>query len=96
MEFAGELHDFVKKDVVRWYPDLHSHVSVTLVEAGAHLLGTFHSSIVDYVEKTFKNRSVEVLTGVSVKQVTENVAHLSNGTDLPFGMMVWSTGVKQV
>jgi NADH dehydrogenase FAD-containing subunit len=93
VEFAGELHDFVKKDVLRWFPDLHSHVTVTLVEAGAHLLGNFNSQIVDYTETLFKKRQVDVLTGVSVKVVHEDVAHLSNGIELPFGLMVWSTGV---
>lgn len=79
VEFAGELHDFVTKDVLRWFPDLHSHVTVTLVEAGAHLLGNFNSSIVDYTESLFRKRKVNVLTGVAVKKVQEDVAYLSNG-----------------
>jgi NADH dehydrogenase FAD-containing subunit len=80
VEFAGELYDFVNKDVLRWFPDLHSHVTVTIVEASGHLLGTFHSQIVEYVEKALKNRKIEVLTGVAVKKIEENVAELSNGT----------------
>ena len=56
IEFAGELYDFVKNDILRWYPDLQGVVKVTVVEASGHLLGTFHSTIVDYVESTFKKR----------------------------------------
>lgn len=43
IEFAGELYDFVKKDVIRWYPDLHSYITVTVVEASGHVLGTFNT-----------------------------------------------------
>ena len=43
IEFASELYDFVKKDVIRWYPDLHASITVTLVEASGHILGTFHN-----------------------------------------------------
>ena len=94
MEFAGELYDFVTKDVLRWFPDLRSHVTVSVVEAGGHLLGTFHTSIVDYVETTFKRRKIDVMTGIAVKEIKDNVALLSNGQELQFGLLVWSTGVK--
>jgi NADH dehydrogenase FAD-containing subunit len=67
-----------------------------VVEAGGHLLGSFHSSIVEYVETIFKNRKIELLTGIAVKKVKDNVACLSDGKELPFGLMVWSTGIKQV
>lgn len=69
VEFAGELYDFVTKDVSRWYPDLHSHISVTMVEASGHVLGTFHTNIIDYVEKSFKKRKIDVLTNVAVKEI---------------------------
>jgi NADH dehydrogenase FAD-containing subunit len=52
---------------------------VTLVEASGHILGTFHNQIVDYVEKLFKNRDINVMTSISVKEVKDNVAILSNG-----------------
>ena len=28
VEFAGELHDFLTTDVIRWFPDLKSDVKV--------------------------------------------------------------------
>jgi NADH dehydrogenase FAD-containing subunit len=53
VEFAAELHDFITHDVVRWYPDLKGAARVTIIEASGHLLGSFHSRIVNYVEKSF-------------------------------------------
>ena len=69
MEFASELHDFLRKDVHRWYPDLEDVVSVTLIEASDHLLGTFDKRLVDYVSTLFKQRHVRVLTDTTVTKV---------------------------
>jgi len=33
VEFAGELYSFLKKDVVKWYPEFKDMVEVELVEA---------------------------------------------------------------
>lgn len=38
VEFAGELRDFLKRDLSKWYPDLFKHVSVHLI-GGSHILG---------------------------------------------------------
>ena len=69
IEFTSELFDFLTRDVVRWYPDLDTRYppdhpafyqlylsshSVTLIEAGKHLLGSFDESLSGYVERLFK------------------------------------------
>jgi NADH:ubiquinone reductase (H+-translocating) len=97
IEFASELHDFLTQDVARCYADLLPFVKVVVVEASGHILGTFKSSLVDYVERLFVSRRIEVRTGTTVNAVEQgNIAVLGDGTRLPFGMMVWSTGIKQV
>lgn len=97
VEFASELHDFLMQDVARCYSDLLPYVKVVVVEASGHILGSFKSSLVDYVEKLFKSRSIEVKTNTTVNAIVDgNIAVLGDGTRVPFGMMVWSTGIKQV
>lgn len=96
IEFASELHDFLTEDVSKWYPDLKNYIRVVVVEASGHILGTFKESLVHYVEKLFLSRNIELRTQTTVKEVQYNVAHLGNGEVLPFGVMVWSTGIKQV
>jgi NADH dehydrogenase FAD-containing subunit len=97
VEFASELHDFLTMDVARWYADLLPYVRVVVVEASGHILGSFKSSLVDYVEKLFRSRRIDVRANTSVKAIEDDhVAVLGDGTRLPFGLMVWSTGIKQV
>ena len=96
VEFAAELYDFLKKDVSRLYPDLHKHCQVKLVEASGNILGSFQHSLVGYVDKLFHSRNIKVLTNTAVKSVDAYTATLSDGNQISFGLMVWSTGIKQV
>jgi NADH dehydrogenase/NADH:ubiquinone reductase (non-electrogenic) len=96
IEFASELYDFLQDDVSRWYPDLYPLAKVKIVEASGHILGSFNSGLVSYVEKLFSSRHIDVLTGTVVSKIEDNVAHLSDGTNVKFGLAVWSTGIKQV
>lgn len=38
VEFAAELHDFVKEDLVKLYPAAKELVKITLLEAADHIL----------------------------------------------------------
>lgn len=51
-------------------------MSVTLIEASDHILGTFDAKLVEYVSKLFAQRRIRVLTGSSVARVEKNVCFL--------------------
>lgn len=104
-EFTSELHDFLVKDVVKWYPDLVEHIQISLLEAGPGLLGPFDRALGEYYEAELqKQPEISVMTGSAVTAVEENseqgwhstVAKLADGNEIPFGMMVWSAGLAPV
>ena len=45
VEFAGELNDFIKKDMKKWYPELYLESKVKIIEVGKALLSTFGKDI---------------------------------------------------
>jgi len=106
IEFASELHDFLQHDVLRCYSHLSPLVKIVVVEASGHLLGSFKESLVGYVEALFRSRKIDVRLGTTVTAVETQkiegaegqgcVAVLGDGKRLPFGLMVWSTGIRQV
>eukprot|EP01032_Pedospumella_encystans_P012913 gene12913-14903_t len=97
IEFSSELYDFLAEDVARLYPDLLPHVSVHIIEATGQILGSFHAALVKYVEKLFASRAINMWLNTSVTGVEDGcIAVLDDGTRLPFGLMVWSTGIQQV
>lgn len=83
---------FFIRDIHKWYPEMEHYVSVSLIEAGRKLLPGFEQSLSDYCLKTYKKRNVDVRMGVSVKEVKRDVMVLSDGSEVPYGLGVWSTG----
>jgi len=107
-EFTTELHDFLRADVSRWYPQLAPLCSVTMVEAGSSILSSFDKALISYYERSLESRGIQVRTGSAVTAVNGSEcdeagnassvtsATLSDGTELPFGMLVWSAGLAPV
>lgn len=105
-EFVAELYDFVTTDIKKLYPELVKYVDVSLVEAGNTLLGPFDSKLQDYTKSLFDSRDIHVRLSTSVTGVEDyegegfrfpaRKALLSDGSELPFGTMVWSAGLEPV
>ena len=91
VELAGELRDFAVQDIKRLCLEASSLFNVTLVEA-AQLVGGFDASLRRYVERSLMSSHVGVLKGV-VKEVLEDRILLTDGSEVPYGTLVWSTGV---
>ncbi|KAL3148596.1 hypothetical protein ABBQ38_014024 [Trebouxia sp. C0009 RCD-2024] len=91
VEFAGELSDFINKDLRRLDNGRASEMRVTLIEA-QQLLGTFDAPLREYAANKLNRQGVHLLKGM-VKELTPTEAHLSTGEVLPYGIAVWSTGV---
>ncbi|KAE9613512.1 putative oxidoreductase [Lupinus albus] len=91
VEFSGELSDFVMKDVHERYTHVKDYVQVTLIEAN-EILSSFDLSLRQYATKHLTKSGVHLKRGV-VKEVHSKKIVLSDGTDVPYGLLVWSTGV---
>jgi NADH:ubiquinone reductase (non-electrogenic) len=94
VEFAGELSDFFWEDLRHYFPTIPvNEVRFTLVEASTTILGAFHKALVDHAMVTIKRQGVDIRTHSLVKEVRKNEVHLADGTVIPCGLIVWSTGV---
>ncbi|GFR52047.1 hypothetical protein Agub_g14566, partial [Astrephomene gubernaculifera] len=91
VEVAGELTDFIHKELRNLYPDRARAMRITLVEA-RELLGTFDASLREYAARKLMRRGVALRKGV-VQELTEREVVLKDGAVLPYGLCIWSTGV---
>ena len=91
VEFGGELADFVNKDLNKIDPDRARDVRITLIEAN-ELLGSFDARLREYAAKKLISAGVHLVKGI-VKEVRETELELLDGSVIPFGCCVWSTGV---
>nr|UER43489.1 NAD(P)H dehydrogenase B2 [Viscum album] len=98
VEFAAELHDFVKDDLVKLYPSVKGLVKITLLEAADTILGMFDKRITKFALEKFHREGIDVKTGSMVVKVSDkeiSTKERSNGENcsIPYGMVVWSTGI---
>ncbi len=93
VEFAAELHDFVLKEVKACYPSLIGDVRITLVDAADHILSAFDKSLSEYTTRHFQRENIQMLTGIRTVKLEKDRAILNDGSEVSFGMVVWSTGL---
>ncbi|GAA5979576.1 hypothetical protein JCM5350_004943 [Sporobolomyces pararoseus] len=96
VEYAGELHDFLKEDLGDWYPELASRIKITLIEALPNVLPMFSKQLIDYTMSTFKENKIDIATKTMVKEVKEKTLIAQNEkkelVEYPYGLLVWATG----
>ncbi|CAK9179189.1 unnamed protein product [Ilex paraguariensis] len=91
VEFSGELSDFITRDVHQRYAHVKDYIRVTLIEAN-EILSSFDDRLRQYATKQLTKSGVRLVRGI-VKDVQPRKIILTDGTDVPYGLLVWSTGV---
>ncbi|KAH0465816.1 hypothetical protein IEQ34_005919 [Dendrobium chrysotoxum] len=91
VEFSGELSDFIISDVHERYTHVKEYIHVTLIEAN-EILSSFDVRLRQYATKQLTKSGVRLVRGV-VKDVQPENIILNDGTKVPYGLLVWSTGV---
>ena len=92
VEFGAELYDFLREDVSRLYAQEKDKVQVTLLEPN-QILPSFDQKLRAFAEKKIRQRSRFKLIQSGVVEVQEKYVKLQDGTTLPCGLVVWSTGL---
>jgi NADH:ubiquinone reductase (non-electrogenic) len=93
VEFAAEVHDFVREDLRKPYSSLVPFVSITVLEAGPSLLSTFDAVLSRYTSRLFRRQQINVRVNSPVVRLDANTITLKDGETLPYGLCIWSTGV---
>ena len=93
VEFCAELSDFVSDDVSRRFAQLKHHVRITLYDVAPRILPTFDHKLSTYTTRRFEAQGIRVQTGKAVGAVHEKFFELKDGTSVPYGLLVWSTGL---
>lgn len=96
VEFAAELHDFIKDDMHKIYPSLRDYVRITVYDVGQRILGTFDEKLAKYAMDLFGREGIRVEVGTSVSKVERTRIKLSTGKEVSVGMIVWATGLTPI
>ncbi|KAK2460757.1 hypothetical protein APHAL10511_007227 [Amanita phalloides] len=102
VEFAAELYDLIHTDIRAHYANLARLAKITIYDVAPSILGSFDKSLVQYTMKKFSREGINILTRRVVERIESGrmiVKEIGNGTvnsqaiEVPFGLLVWSTGL---
>ncbi|RVW36703.1 Internal alternative NAD(P)H-ubiquinone oxidoreductase A1, mitochondrial [Vitis vinifera] len=91
VEFSGELSDFIMRNVHQRFAHVKNYIHVTLIEAN-EILSSFDDRLQHYATRQLTKSGVRLVRGI-VKDVKVDKIILNNGTEVPYGLLVWSTRV---
>ncbi|KAI9592940.1 FAD/NAD-P-binding domain-containing protein [Syncephalis fuscata] len=94
IELSAELTDLVREDLTRSYPHLSAKWRLSIYDVAPRILGGFDASLSDYTVRKFSRQGIEIRTGSIVERVKENALVIKDVGEVPFGMLVWSTGLS--
>ncbi|BGP56767.1 hypothetical protein JCM8202v2_004397 [Rhodotorula sphaerocarpa] len=93
VEFAGELHDFLTSDLKRTYPKLQPLAQITIYDIAPGVLQGFDKSLSEFAAEKFRRQGVAVKGESHITRVHEDHLEIKEEGNVPFGMLVWSTGL---
>ena len=95
VELAGAFSELIRLVLRKDYRDLDlREVRVLLLEAGDSVLGAFTPPLREAARKSLKKKSVEVMLGAKVEEVTASSIRLGGGREISAGTIVWTAGVR--
>ncbi|KAI8981627.1 NDE1, mitochondrial external NADH dehydrogenase [Mycotypha africana] len=95
VEFSAELYDFISSDLSRLYPNLIGKTRMTLYDVAPTILSSFDSHLARYASKKFARKGIQIKTERQVEKVEKNYLVIKGEGKVPYGMLVWSTGLMQ-
>jgi NADH dehydrogenase FAD-containing subunit len=109
IEFSAELHDIIKEDLSKLYPELIPYTQITVYDVAPKVLPMFDEKLGKYAMDRFSREGISIKTSHHVQELrqgfpkdmdqTVNDEHhiytlkVAEEGELGIGMCVWSTGL---
>ena len=95
VETAGAFAELYRADFAKDYKRLSgAEARIVLVEAGPELFPMFKPKLRTYAAEALADRTVEVMTGVAVEEVSPTRVRLKSGEVLEAHTLVWGAGLQ--
>ncbi|KAL1855174.1 hypothetical protein Plec18167_002165 [Paecilomyces lecythidis] len=69
IEFVGLLADYIRGDLLKYYPQVKDRVRITLYDVAPKILGMFDESLSTYAMETMKLQGVEIKTSHHIEEL---------------------------
>ena len=108
IEFAAELFDLIRDDLIKLYPDLADLPKVTIYDVAPRMLAGFDDQLAEYAMAMFRREGINVRTSTAIESLYPGLPgnkhnYIDGGPgftlkvkdeeEVGVGMTVWSTGL---
>lgn len=73
IEFSAEMHDLLREDMTRLYPDLMQYAKITVYDVADRVLSMFDEKLGEYAMKTIKRQGIDIKTSHHIEELRVGV-----------------------
>ncbi len=92
VETVGELNDFIRASTAKFYRNISQDIiKIILISAGEKILPEI-GNLGEYSKRALQKAGVTIYTNTLLKDVSDDIAHLSTGEKIVTRTVIWAGG----
>lgn len=96
IEFSAELHDIIREDLSKLYPELMKFYRITVYDVAPRVLSMFDENLGKYAMSVFKREGIEIKTSHHVEELRRGVpSHQKSSPGVKEPKSCWTLKVKE-
>lgn len=96
IELTAELDDLCKNEIKDLYPKVATYLNISIFDVADKILGAYDRTLYEYANQQLAQRNVKIRTKTQIKEVDDSNIYLNDQAPIPYGMLTWATGNKNV
>jgi NADH:ubiquinone reductase (non-electrogenic) len=96
IELTAELDDLCQDELRYIYPQVAGFVSISIYDVAPHILSAYENKLHEYATAQLEKRHVDVAPNTRIEKVDKDALYIKDKGRVPYGMLLWATGNKNV
>lgn len=95
IEFSAELHDLIKEDMARMYPQLMQYHKITVYDVAPQILSMFDQKLGQYAADLFQRENISIKTSHHIESLRQGLPEGSGDEHTPEAASCYTLKLKE-
>ncbi len=96
IELTAELDDLCQDELRFTYPQVAQYVTISIYDVAPHILSAYDNKLHEYATSQLEKRHIDVAPNTRIEKVDKDALYIKDKGRVPYGMLIWATGNKNV